>query len=373
MGIGGHVAASPGMGRNERLHAARQSTPSPRVPGACLSRAELAEAVNTWLSEHVDRPGALDEQAIARYERGTVRRPNRDYRAALRAVLGATSDAELGFGQQASSQEPLKQPQTAELDPTRVWTPDEEARVSYVSGCARRIDQPALDALAGTLAAVRRLEDETSAADVLPSVVAQARLADRFADNAPSGLHSTALGLASEIAQYRGWLAIPREHWDESRNHLDRAAVLAVQADDPTRLATALSFNAYRAMLVNDIPTAASLADAAGRENRVDPGLRTYMTMQRAEIAAYGQDTNRAARLLAEADRMIEQLPPAEELPDSSYWYIPSVLTGHKGFVLHALGDHAAARRAAAESLDAMPDTWRQAEWAAQHRALAEA
>ncbi|WP_182542440.1 XRE family transcriptional regulator [Halosaccharopolyspora lacisalsi] len=361
------------MGRNERLHAARQATPSPRVPGACLSRAELAEAVNTWLTEHTDRPGALDEQAIARYERGTVRRPNRDYRAALRAVLGADQDTELGFIASGPSHEPLKQPHTIELDPARVWSPDEQARVEHVSGCARRVDQPVLDALAGTLAAVRRLEDETSAADVLPSVVAQARLADRLADNAPSGLHSTALGLASEIAQYRGWLAIPRGQWDESRAHLDRAAVLAVQADDPLRLATALSFNAYRAMLVDDIPTAASLADAAGRESRVDPGLRTYMTVQRAEIAAYGRDTNRAARLLAEADHMIEQLPPAEELPDSSYWYTPSVLTGHKGFVLQALGEHEAARRAAAESLDAMPETWRRSEWAVQHRALAEA
>lgn len=361
------------MARNDRLRAAREATPSPRVPGACLSRGELAEAVNGWLAEHADRPGALDAQTVARYERGAVRLPNRDYRAALRAVLGVSEDADLGFVAHSPSHEPLSTPQTGDLDPVRVMAPDERDRVAHVSECARRVDAPALDALADTLAAVRRLEDETSAADVTPSVLAQQRLADQLADAAPGGLRTRAIGLASEIAQYRGWLAIPRGQWDESRRHLDRAAVLALEADDPHRLATALSFGAYRAMLVNDLPVAASLADAAGRETRVDPGLRTYMTVQRAEIAAHDHDTTRAVRLLAEVDRMIDQLPAPDELPDSSYWYTPSVLTGHEGFVLEALGDHAAAKRAAAESLAAMPETWRTSEWAAQHRALAQA
>jgi hypothetical protein len=39
----------------------------------------------------------LDDHLIGKWERGVVRYPIREYRAALRAVLGADTDAELGF------------------------------------------------------------------------------------------------------------------------------------------------------------------------------------------------------------------------------------------------------------------------------------
>ncbi len=94
--------------------------PSPRVPGACLSRVELAEAVNDWLYRNTGRCGALDGNYIARLERGAVRRPGRDYRAGFRAVLGATDDAELGFVVPSHSHGPLRAPHSADLDPARV-------------------------------------------------------------------------------------------------------------------------------------------------------------------------------------------------------------------------------------------------------------
>ncbi|MGH3621876.1 MAG: helix-turn-helix transcriptional regulator [Sciscionella sp.] len=82
---------------NHELRAAREATPSPHVPGACLSRQELADAVNAWLAVNTTRCGALDEDYIGRLEQGRVRWPGRDYRAGFRAVLGAPSDAALGF------------------------------------------------------------------------------------------------------------------------------------------------------------------------------------------------------------------------------------------------------------------------------------
>jgi hypothetical protein len=62
-----------------------------------MSRAELADAVNAWLAEHSTRPGALTETYVAALEQGRVRWPGADYRAGFRAVLGADTDAELGF------------------------------------------------------------------------------------------------------------------------------------------------------------------------------------------------------------------------------------------------------------------------------------
>ncbi|MGI5129253.1 hypothetical protein ACQEVB_20780 [Pseudonocardia sp. CA-107938] len=83
--------------QNRLLRAARESTPSPGAPGEPMSRAELADAVNTWLWHHTGTRYELDDHLIGKWERGIVRCPIREYRAALRAVLGVDSDAALGF------------------------------------------------------------------------------------------------------------------------------------------------------------------------------------------------------------------------------------------------------------------------------------
>lgn len=86
------------LAANEPAVRARQSLPSPSLPGGCLSRAELADAVNAAL----DIGGAgntsyVDARWIAKLERGEFRWPNSDRRAALRLVLDAASDADLGL------------------------------------------------------------------------------------------------------------------------------------------------------------------------------------------------------------------------------------------------------------------------------------
>ncbi|SFS75264.1 XRE family transcriptional regulator [Saccharopolyspora flava] len=350
-------------GRNDRLREAREGTPSPRVPGSGLSRQELADAVNAWLAEHTGRAGALDGHYVARLERGAVRRPGRDYRAALRSVLGG-SDVDLGFADP---------PNASAIDPEGVMTRAETDRLIGITTNPARVDDAGLDAVAGVLASVRRLEDETSAADVLPSVRAQTDLAERMARCARAGLRRRAVGLLSELHQYQGWLSIPMQRWDASRTHLDRAAVLALEADDAHRLATALSFQAYRAMRQDDLTAASALSEAASRDDRVGGGLSIYLRFQRAEILARSGERSEAARALSRADGLIDQLPPQEELPSSGYWYTAAFFLGQRAFVLDALGDRAAAREAARACLAEMPVEWANSEWAVRRRTLAEA
>lgn len=95
---------------NDALRAAREAIPSPYVPDACMSRAELAEAVNRWCAEHGRRPGALDEHRIGRMEQGKTQWPNADYRAGFRAVLRRT-DRELGF--RPSGRSPIRPAESA--------------------------------------------------------------------------------------------------------------------------------------------------------------------------------------------------------------------------------------------------------------------
>ncbi|WP_189060743.1 XRE family transcriptional regulator [Longimycelium tulufanense] len=64
-----------------------------------MSRQELAELVNVWIYEHHDgRVLELDGNYIGKLERGVIGRPQvREVREALRALLNAKTDRELGF------------------------------------------------------------------------------------------------------------------------------------------------------------------------------------------------------------------------------------------------------------------------------------
>jgi hypothetical protein len=82
---------------NEKLVAARLRTSSPSSSGTCLSRQELAELINATVYRQTGKVVAVDHHWIGRLERGDYSWPREDYRAALRAIFGVTSDASLGF------------------------------------------------------------------------------------------------------------------------------------------------------------------------------------------------------------------------------------------------------------------------------------
>jgi tetratricopeptide (TPR) repeat protein len=88
---------------NGLLRAARERTPSRRAPGEHMSRAELAEAVCSWLWATTETKYELDGHYIAKLERGSVRWPRAPYRSGLRAVLNVASDNELGFLQSGNT------------------------------------------------------------------------------------------------------------------------------------------------------------------------------------------------------------------------------------------------------------------------------
>lgn len=74
---------------NELLRAARSA--------AGLTQGELAERANAQVEGTTNGPGAMDGDYVSKLERGIIRWPGKEYRQALRQVLHATTDAELGF------------------------------------------------------------------------------------------------------------------------------------------------------------------------------------------------------------------------------------------------------------------------------------
>ncbi|WP_328608976.1 tetratricopeptide repeat protein [Amycolatopsis sp. NBC_00345] len=85
------------MTENKQLRAARERSESLLHLGECLSRRELADLVNAHLWKRGGQHAALDDNYIAKLERGTIRWPNARYREAFRAVLDVNTDSELGF------------------------------------------------------------------------------------------------------------------------------------------------------------------------------------------------------------------------------------------------------------------------------------
>lgn len=82
---------------NTTLQQLRIALPSKALPGHPLSRQELADRVNVWVWDQSGKRVELDANYIGKLERGTIRWPQADYRAALRAVLSVSDDAALGF------------------------------------------------------------------------------------------------------------------------------------------------------------------------------------------------------------------------------------------------------------------------------------
>lgn len=83
--------------RNQLLINARLRIPSPNMPGAAMTRRELTEALNDYISQRDPTALPFDTRSVGVLERGVTRWPRSLTREALRSVLRAKSDAALGL------------------------------------------------------------------------------------------------------------------------------------------------------------------------------------------------------------------------------------------------------------------------------------
>ncbi len=93
---------------NDQLRAARQRTASLTSPDVCLSRQELAELVNTWAWDHHEKMLEHSANWVGQLECGKIRWPGKVSREALRAILGVSTDAALGFVNDRSARAAVK-------------------------------------------------------------------------------------------------------------------------------------------------------------------------------------------------------------------------------------------------------------------------
>jgi transcriptional regulator with XRE-family HTH domain len=93
---------------NDLLRVARQRTASLTSPDMGLSRQELAELVNAWAWDHHETMLEHSANWVGQLERGKIRWPGKVSREALRAILGVSTDAALGFVNARSARAAVK-------------------------------------------------------------------------------------------------------------------------------------------------------------------------------------------------------------------------------------------------------------------------
>ncbi|MEQ4300858.1 helix-turn-helix transcriptional regulator [Plantactinospora sp. B6F1] len=217
--------------------------------------------------------------------------------------------------------------------------PGDADRLDYVAAAPRRVDAAAIDALTDLLAAQRRLEDAVGAVAVLGPVRAQLDLVTALVGEARCALRPRLVDLASQWAQFAGWLFIADGAGQPAARWLARGLELATEADNPAMVATVLSFRAHLAEGQGQIGEMIGLSRTAGRNPTVYPGLRAYCAGQTARgLAMAGVDAAEVLPLLARLrDLAAEQ--SSEDLPPSGYWYTESFFRIQEGITLRHLAE----------------------------------
>jgi tetratricopeptide (TPR) repeat protein len=203
---------------NELLTAARARIESPGTPGHPMTRQELAEAVNDHVFRATGTSGAVDARHVGRWERGVTRWPAARYRAALRAVLNVSTDAELGFQRHSRA--------TVEDVDRKTFL-----KTTLGVGAGALLapsDANLTEILSGPTAHYRQMESAVPSDRLSPAVDAHLNLAvgivrDRLRTSDGYRMLSEVAGLAAWLAADRGDNAAARRRYAEAIGYAKRS------------------------------------------------------------------------------------------------------------------------------------------------------
>jgi tetratricopeptide (TPR) repeat protein len=221
---------------NRLLRARRENTPSRTAPGQGMSRQELVKAIVMWLWDTTQTRYDLDPRLLAKWESGAVKWPASHYRSALRAVLGASSDAELGLsptGQSLLAASTV--PGTNLATATEPWRLTDVLTRSAISGAA-------LEQMERTVLGYAACYPTTPPDDLLPLVAGQLQRLHAALDQ-PQRLRERrrAVVLLGVLSGLSGnlWLDLGRA--DVSAGYFDVGELAAQEANDPDLAAWVLA------------------------------------------------------------------------------------------------------------------------------------
>ena len=339
---------------NDLLRRARESVESPHFSGECLSRQELAELVNAWVFEHTEdhRVVELDANYVGKLEQGRIRWPQDPLRrAGLRAVLGVSTDAELG----------LRRPRRTRIMVRGVHR-NQFIRAglgvsaAVVSGPAALLEllvptQPVqVSSVVGTdhIAQVRAMVEEFKGWDaryggglMREAVTAQLRYcAELLNARCPEALRDDLLTAVGSFAETAGYMAYDDIAYDDAERAYRFALVCAEDADDWHLRAQVLCSMAELFSWCGDPDTGLTYAESAlVRATRLTATERAMLHNSRARDLARLGEVQDAMRAVGAADEAFSHARPAEDPPWMASYTEPRHLA-FSGSVLWELGMH---------------------------------
>lgn len=298
--------------RNHLLRAARERTPSRRLPDAAMSRQELAEAVNAWLHENKRRSGALDAHYVARLERGAVRWPNEEYRAGFRAILGVHDDVDLGFSPRKRAVQPAlsdAQVTAGPMDMIEAWElTDALTRYSFSNAT--------LDQMERAVFGYAKRYPSTPPKVLLPAISGQMRRLNGALDRPqPLRVRQRAVVLLGMLSGLAGNLWLDLDQQDRATAFFDVGELAAEEAEDSDLAAWVLATRSIGLFFAGQHQQAVALLSRASENAaiRSSPRRRAWVTALSARARAAAGNRIGGLESLEHAYGLMDQVtdPPS--------------------------------------------------------------
>jgi transcriptional regulator with XRE-family HTH domain len=232
---------------------------------------------------------------------------------------------------------------------------DGRERLTWAQRHPGRVDQAAIDSLAGVLAAQRRAEDALGSAAMVKPVTAQLAAVDGLLSETRGPVRPAMADVAMQWSQFAAWLHMSARDFPAARALWRQTLELAAETDDATMTATALTRRAEMAWLSGEPGTMTGLAQAAQRDQRAAASERAHSAGIEARAYVMTGDVAAAERKLGEAADLAAEFAdqPSGQQRAWSYWYKPQWFDCERGVTLGYLAHIDRYRVQALDSLTA--------------------
>ncbi|MDT0443352.1 helix-turn-helix domain-containing protein [Streptomyces johnsoniae] len=248
-----------------------------------------------------------------------------------------------------------------------VLNPDDRGRVARSTQHPSRVDAATVEALASVLSAYRRLDDTANPRTIIPATLAQMKEITGLLKRA-RGEHRDALAeVASEFAQFGGWMLAQVRRDKEAEALLGQALGIADDIGNGTLAAQALNFRGYITRQQGNHQGIARWFSAAALTPGAHPAQRIGDTLQAAAGFAALGELSRALHMVEEAERLTGKaaaVPP----PGTAYWLTPEFNRINLGLSTLALRRYDEAVDHLTTGLAGLPAELQGALWTNEHR-----
>ncbi|RKR88396.1 hypothetical protein BDK92_2717 [Micromonospora pisi] len=305
---------------NTLLSEARERLASPRRRGQCMSRAELADAVNTALDQLY--PGRdlaahyVDFRWVGKLERGESRWPSEERRSALCLVLGAATDTDLDL-----------------YIPRRTGTGG-APRSSEAHPPPGSWDETMYQLRAQWHLLVQN--DKLFGPEyALIGVTAQLMLLDRLLGDVPPSIRPSLVRLAAQYAESAAWLNQSLNDAPAAQHWTGKALTWTNQIADPTMTAWAMYRSSQHWLIAGKPHRAVEQAEAAMvQDKKVPSPVRAALRVQHAHALATVGEHREAMQLLDDAHRWAADRGPGKPEGEHGSYCTSGYIEVHRGTCL---------------------------------------